>query len=35
MKKISKNVFDPIDKEERDLMESIEQDEWGSVKNLH
>ena len=34
MKKISKNVFDPIDKEERDLMESIEQDEWSPVKNI-
>ena len=34
MKKISKNVFDPIDKEERDLMESIERDEWQPVKNI-
>lgn len=34
MKKISKKAFDPIDKEERDLMESIEQDEWHPVKNI-
>ncbi len=31
--KISKKAFDPIDKEERDLMESIEHDEWRPVKN--
>ncbi len=34
MKKISKKTFDPIDKEERDLMESIEHDEWRPVKNI-
>jgi len=34
MGKISKKAFDPIDKEERDLMESIEQDEWNPVKNI-
>ena len=34
MKKISKKAFDPIDKEERDLMESIEHDEWRPVKNI-
>jgi len=28
MKKISKKAFNPIDKEERELMESIEHDEW-------
>ncbi len=35
MKKISKKAFDPIDKEERDLMESIEHDEWRPVKNIN
>jgi predicted DNA binding CopG/RHH family protein len=34
MGKISKKAFDPIDKEERDLMESIEQGEWNPVKNI-
>ena len=34
MQKISKKAFDPIDKEERDLMESIEHDEWRPVKNI-
>jgi len=34
MEKISKKAFDPIDKEERDLMESIEHDEWRPVKNI-
>ena len=34
MEKISKKAFDPIDKEERDLMESIEKDEWRPVKNI-
>jgi predicted DNA binding CopG/RHH family protein len=34
MKKNSKKVFDPIDNEERDLMESIELDEWRPVKNF-
>jgi len=34
MGKISKKAFDPIDKEERDLMESIEQDQWNPVKNI-
>ena len=33
MKKINKKAFDPIDREERDLMESIEHDEWRPVKN--
>jgi predicted DNA binding CopG/RHH family protein len=26
--------FDPIDKEEKELMESIAKDEWKSVKNI-
>ena len=34
MKKINTKVFEPIDEEERDLMESIEKDDWRSVKNL-
>ena len=34
MKKINKKAFDPIDKEERDLIESIEHDEWRPVKNI-
>ena len=34
MKKISKKVFKPIDQEEKDLMESIERDEWRPVKNF-
>jgi predicted DNA binding CopG/RHH family protein len=34
MKKISKKAFMPIDQEEKDLMESIERDEWQSVKNI-
>ena len=34
MNKINKNVFEPIDKEERDLMESIDNDEWRPVKNI-
>ena len=34
MNKINKKAFEPIDEEERDLMESIEKDEWRSVKNI-
>ncbi len=34
MKKINKKAFDPLDKEERDLMESIEHDEWRPVNNI-
>jgi predicted DNA binding CopG/RHH family protein len=34
MKNINKKKFDPIDKEEKDLMESIERDEWEPVKNM-
>ena len=34
MKKINIKVFEPIDREEKELMESIERDEWKSVKNL-
>jgi len=34
MKKISKKSFMPIDQEEKELMESIERDEWQPVKNI-
>ena len=34
MKKINIKVFEPIDKEEKELMESIERDELKPVKNL-
>jgi len=34
MKKTSKKAFEPIDPEEKDLMESIERDEWQPVKNF-
>jgi predicted DNA binding CopG/RHH family protein len=34
MKNINKKTFDPIDKEEKDLMESIDRDEWEPVKNM-
>jgi predicted DNA binding CopG/RHH family protein len=27
-------IFEPIDKEEKDLMESIERDEWKPIKNI-
>jgi predicted DNA binding CopG/RHH family protein len=34
MNKINKKAFKPIDHEEKDLMESIERDEWQSVENF-
>lgn len=34
MKKIKAKAFEPIDKEEKDFMGSIERDEWKPVKNL-
>jgi predicted DNA binding CopG/RHH family protein len=34
MSKLSKKSFKPIDQEEKDLMESIENDEWHSVENF-
>ena len=34
MNKISNKVFKPIDQEERELLESIERDEWQPVKNF-
>ena len=32
MNKITKKAFKPIDQEEKDLMESIERNEWKPVK---
>ncbi len=34
MKKTRKKAFKPIDQEEKDLMESIERDEWQPVKKF-
>jgi predicted DNA binding CopG/RHH family protein len=34
MNKINKKAFNPIDQEEKDLMESIERNEWQPVKNF-
>ncbi len=34
MNRIKKKSFKPIDQEEKDLMESIERDEWRPVKNF-
>lgn len=34
MKKLNKKAFEPLDKEENDLMKSLENDEWQSVKDL-
>ncbi len=34
MKKINKKSFMPIDQEEKELMESIELDEWQPVNNI-
>jgi predicted DNA binding CopG/RHH family protein len=34
MKKINTKSFDPIDKEEKDFMESIEKEEWKPVENM-
>jgi predicted DNA binding CopG/RHH family protein len=33
MKRFSKKAFKPLDQEEKDLMDSIEKDEWRPVKN--
>ena len=35
MNKISKKAFKPIDQDEKDLMESIERDDWKPVKDFH
>ena len=34
MNKINKKAFEPLDEEERDLIESIEKGEWRSVQNI-
>jgi len=34
MEKLSRKAFEPLDQEEKDLMESIEREEWRSVKNI-
>jgi predicted DNA binding CopG/RHH family protein len=34
MSRFTKKMFQPIDQEEKDLMESIENEEWKPVKNL-
>jgi predicted DNA binding CopG/RHH family protein len=34
MKKTNEKSLKPIDQEEKDLMESIERDEWNSVENF-
>jgi predicted DNA binding CopG/RHH family protein len=34
MNKLRKKAFEPIDKEESDLMKSLETDEWRPVKDL-
>jgi len=34
MKKLSRKAFEPLDQEEKELMESIEREEWRSVKNI-
>lgn len=34
MSRFSKKSFQPLDQEEKDLMESIEKEEWQPVKNL-
>ena len=35
MNKIKQKAFKPIDQEEKDLMESIEREEWKPVKNFN
>lgn len=34
MKKSGKNMFTPLDQEEKDIMESIERDEWRPIEDL-
>jgi predicted DNA binding CopG/RHH family protein len=34
MNKLNKKTFDPLDKEESDLMKSLENDEWHTVKDI-
>ena len=35
MSRFSKKTFKPIDKDEKEIMESIEREEWQSVKNIN
>ena len=35
MNRFNKKAFKPIDKEEKEIMESIENEEWQSVKNIN
>lgn len=34
MNKLTKNAFNPIDQEEKELMKSIERDEWQAVNDF-
>lgn len=34
MKRIRKKAFKPVDQEEKELMESLDRDEWQPVKNI-
>ena len=34
MKKNNSRIFEPLDQEEKELMESIERDEWQPVDNI-
>ncbi len=34
MKRINKKIFRPLDQEEKDLMESVERDEWQPIRNI-
>ncbi len=34
MKRLSKKAFEPIDQDEKDLLKSLENDEWQPVKNF-
>ena len=34
MKKLNKKILNPIDDDEKELMESIENDEWTPIKNM-
>ncbi len=34
MKRMNKEILKPLDQEEKDLMESVERDEWQPVKNI-
>ena len=34
MKRINKKIFEPLDQEEKDLVESVERGEWKPIKNI-